>query len=395
MIQIVNVALNDADSTVTLAIRTTSSTVTFYRQIGLAPEQAVSKALIVSGMPTTSHLLPDGSTETLYVWTDYGPNGAGVPQKALLSYSAVAANYERSQSARAVLPSTYSLSRMSLAGDIQLGDMVFNTIDTDGTVWTITDIDGWWRLPDATVPTVPRSKVDDGSYEEDGRYEARALVLTGSFLPTSPDNIPLARARLAQAFNSVRGPVQLVVNEDPPRYLTVRLNGKTAITTIQPSGLSAFSVELQAADPVKYSFDQQTSSVGAGARLGGWTYPRTGGRFYATPVFPNQIVITNSGNYPAYPLITITGPATDPRIELIETGDFLDFSITLDEGQFLQIDPRDKSVLYNGAVSRRGALSLDSTWPVIPPGTWHFRYTALESPNDETRAAVTLRSAWI
>lgn len=395
MIQIVKVALNDADSTVTLGIRTDSDTIRIYREIGLSGDQAVSPVLAVSSMPTESALLPDGSTTTLYLWTDRGPSGAGVPQKALLKYSAVSTSFERSQPARAVLPSSYSLSRVSLAGDISLGDMVFNTIDSNGTVWTVTEIDGWWRLPDATVPTVPRGKNDDGSYEEDGRYETRSLVLTGSFLPTSPDNIPLARARLAQVFNSVRNPTQLIVNEDPPRYLSVRLNGKTAVTTVQPSGLSTFSVELLAADPIKYSLSESSSSVGAGARLGGWTYPRTGGRFYATPVFPNTISITNDGNYTAYPVITIIGPATDPRIELVETGDFLDFSITLDEGQFLQIDPRDKSVLYNGAVSRRGALSLDSTWPVIPPGTWHFRYTALESPNDETRAAVSLRSAWI
>jgi hypothetical protein len=78
------------------------------------------------------------------------------------------------------------LTGMKLKADIVLGDFVFNTIDEYGVTWVITDIEGWWQHPEPDMPDIPRG-FGDGSYDVKGRYQARMITLTGSFLTPTPD----------------------------------------------------------------------------------------------------------------------------------------------------------------------------------------------------------------
>jgi hypothetical protein len=77
------------------------------------------------------------------------------------------------------------LTGMKLEGNIILGDFIFNTIDSYGVTWVVTDIDGWWRNPTAEVNDIPRG-YGDGSYDVQGRYAARSFTLSGSILTPDP-----------------------------------------------------------------------------------------------------------------------------------------------------------------------------------------------------------------
>jgi len=152
-----------------------------------------------------------------------------------------------------------------LRGDIRLllqddSYLEFNTIDTDGTVWVISDIDGWWNLAEASIPDVERG-FGDGSFEVSGRFLARDLTIKGSILVTKNTRSQIdlisaeARDRLTLAFNLVKNGAFLIVDEDVyKRASFVRLSGRPDISTVNSRGRIDFSIGLRAVDPIKYEW---------------------------------------------------------------------------------------------------------------------------------------------
>lgn len=396
-----SIVVNDGSRSVTLSGRTDGTYVDFLRRIGQTDESVIATRVpVVAGVAT---------------FTDSAP-----PEKTLLTYFAVDSEFERTTGAPCVVPSTWQLTRPALAGDIQLGDMVFNTIDDLGTVWTVSDIEGWWTVPEADVPIVNRSREEDGSYDDDGRYLARELTFSGVFLPRSGDMVELSRARLIEQLDAVRKTVTLRVNETPPRQMSVRLSGKTVINTVRQSGLTEFSFDLRAADPIKYSVTEMTqpgdaaaiARIGSGVPSGGRSYPRNYDiatdnlREYGIAGTVNQVQIFNEGNYVTPPVITFTGPVTNPRVELIswvgksasEPTEEMNFLLALQAGEYLEIDVKEKTVLLNGAKgvsSRRGTMTFPSDWFYLRPGTNLLRYTAQSAPGNTTTMTVSALSAWL
>ena len=55
----------------------------------------------------------------------------------------------------------------------------------DGTIWTISDIQGWWNLTDSEIPNIERG-FGDGSFDITGRLMSRDLTITGSILIAGP-----------------------------------------------------------------------------------------------------------------------------------------------------------------------------------------------------------------
>ena len=147
------------------------------------------------------------------------------------------------------------LTGMKLKADVSLGDLVLNTIDSNGVVWVCTDIDGWWGHPDPDIPDVTRGW-RDGSYDARGRWQARQLTLNGSFLPHDPSLLPAARDTLIRATSLVYTGAWLKTQENPTRASYVRLSGKPNIATVNARGRTDFSIGLRAADPIKYSWNE-------------------------------------------------------------------------------------------------------------------------------------------
>lgn len=143
---------------------------------------------------------------------------------------------------------------MQLNADITLNDLVLNTIDEDGTLWVCTSIDGWWGHSTPEIPGIPRG-VEDGDYDVTGRYQARQIVLSGVFIPSSSATLGAARDRFISATNLVRKGAWLRSNEEPTRASFVRLSGRPAIETVNARGRTEFSIGLRAADPIRYEWN--------------------------------------------------------------------------------------------------------------------------------------------
>lgn len=120
------------------------------------------------------------------------------------------------------------LTKLKLYGDIALYDtdngteLTFNTIDSNDVLWIVTDIEGWWNLPEPEFPDLPRGW-GDGGYDSVGRYTSRIMTLNGSFLTQGPEDAPTARQALLQALNPMtktQGGAYLIATEfEDPIYI--------------------------------------------------------------------------------------------------------------------------------------------------------------------------------
>lgn len=193
------------------------------------------------------------------------------------------------------------ITGMQLNADIELNDLVFNTIDQDGFVWVITDITGVFETPESEFPEVSRGFYADGDFETRGRYKARYITLQGSILVPEGSYVSEARDKLTRAADLVAGGawLRLKPKNEPVRALFVRANGKLETDVVNPRGRIDFSIGLKAADPVIYE----------------WNEERSDGYFVANVVASNysgaqegSVEIGNSGNYPVGAVYEIRGP---------------------------------------------------------------------------------------
>jgi hypothetical protein len=197
---------------------------------------------------------------------------------------------------------TNYIEKLKLQANIILGDFIFNTIDDDGVVWVVTDIEGWWSMPSAEMPDIPRG-FGDGSYDVQGRYNARDLVLKGVYLVQTPSQVEAARDKLIAACDLVYKGTWLKTGNDPIRASWVRLSGEVRINTLNSRGRTEFEIGLRAADPIKYSWNDASPD---GYNVG------------EIPVKNNEMgyngigSVQNIGNYPVPCILEITGPLVSP-----------------------------------------------------------------------------------
>jgi hypothetical protein len=191
---------------------------------------------------------------------------------------------------------------MKLNADVQLGNMVFNTIDEDGVVWVVTDIKGWWGQPDPEMQDIRRGW-GDGSYDVRGRWAARDLTLEGVFLPPDASYVASARNKLIEATNLVYSNAWLYVNESPTKASKVRLSGRPEIETVNARGRTEFSIGLRAPNPIKYSWnwEQQTGYELQTIPCANTSTSENGTR-----------TLINSGNINVHMILEITGPIVGP-----------------------------------------------------------------------------------
>lgn len=290
---------------------------------------------------------------------------------------------------------------MCTDADIRLNDLVFNRIDDAGCRWFVEDIDGWWGLPAGNVPSSPLSIFQDGSDYVSGRWLAREMILTGRLVPvrTLEDQqaVLAARRDLFLSLNTIRSFSVLEVDEpDGSKRSVVQVVGRPQTSFDQRNNVLKFSVALRAVDPRKYSLAETVVSTVIYTTPGGRSYNRTYPWNYGVSGSIGTLSINNLGSINTPGILAVQGPVINPRVELLETGEALEFAIELTASDILTIDLSTRTVVLNGTASRRGTLTADSTWFTFPPGVTTLRYNGLPQDIPATsNLTVTYRSAWL
>jgi len=166
---------------------------------------------------------------------------------------------------------------LCLKEDINVNGLLLNHRDLNGTIWLCTGIDGWWTLPPAEIPDVPKP-FWDGSLLTTGRYLTRTITISGCFIPPDPSLVWYNRNALIQVSSIVRGIGLLalcgnetdVINHaetpddpflDPPKMAIIQTADVPLIDTTKANGFTQFSLSFRSVYPTKISVYENHESL--------------------------------------------------------------------------------------------------------------------------------------
>lgn len=256
-----------------------------------------------------------------------------------------------------------------------------NWLDDNGTKWFVeaSDIrDG--RVPKMHVQERPNGP---GAWRARSYLSGHTFTVSGYGVATSLAQRELARDTLLGLF--VDGGRQLLTYDSGAwvRTLMVELNGQPRFAVRRNKVSFGWQLPLLAAEGRWLDPVVQTTPAASVASLstdgldwgsGGLDWA-SGGLDWGVSGAQSNVTVINSGNYPVWPVFTVTGPVQQPTLTQPDTGRQLLYSGNLLAGQTLVIDtsPDSRSVKLDG-VDRFGFM-LSAQWTPVPPRstlTWQY-----------------------
>jgi hypothetical protein len=263
-----------------------------------------------------------------------------------------------------------------------------------GTKYHISGVSGLDDLPPLRTFDVSRPG-DQGEFRGQDLLAARLISLDITMLgDNSADYYTLAEAlRAAFALQTAELPLLFFSNS---RLIYCRCRRRSVpydAGNAQRTGTA--TVELLASDPRIYDATLANLSTGMAQSGGGMTFPATFNLSFGATGAGGLVQVTNTGTFAVRPVLTVTGPVDTPILENLSAGKRLRFNLTLGATDTLIVDLDARTVLLNGTASRRSALSADSQWWELPPGTTTLRFNSAGAFQAAASLAFPFRSAWI
>lgn len=283
-------------------------------------------------------------------------------------------------------------------------DFVWNAVLDDGTYTACAEPVGWESV-DYITPVDQVGGRDGGLT---GPQSVAPRVLECSALITCPTpqimRHHLARLRKILGPQGLPGPRQPIIWEQYDWWLGYRLALITRpqgrfepriIPGFQNGALAAqIRFQLVAANPPwKYRSGLPEGGPSGGgctglpnpALLGGRTYDKTFSYTYGFATNPGgEMLLVNSGDLPAFPVFTITGPVDQPVITNITSGAEFTVNKTLAAGEVLTIDAK------TGVITPSTVRLTGRPW-LLAPGSNTVRWRSTSGSFDP---AAQLCLAW-
>lgn len=254
----------------------------------------------------------------------------------------------------------------------------------------VTDVSGLDSAPLRT--TTDEHQGMDGTYVDSPFMSMRTIVVAGTLYsdPNDPDGI-LDTLRANYQSNAAT-PFYFQLPGRPLRFINSQGGGcKYDIDTNRRVGSTPVQFTVFGSDPYIYDYPAQTGSISVPTVITvGTSFNMAFNVGFGGSVAGNSVTLINNGTHTAYPVITISGPVTNPVLA-DAFGITMPFTISLSASDQLVIDCRNKSVVLNGTVSRRTAMA-GLKWFSVPAKTVE---TIFFSANAGTgSAAVTMNNTY-
>lgn len=282
---------------------------------------------------------------------------------------------------------------MALANyQLQFGSFIFGGANSTTQVL---EIDGLEGLPELRTQDDNRG-YNDGMFSGRDFYSGRNITITmltvGGNGNSAQQNFRLVQnAMLPQQQGTTPLYFQLS-STDTQKVINGRVRARQTI--VDPNytyGYVKSQYTIFCPDPRYYNSTYTTTSLLPSVALGR-TYNRTynieygGGSAGAT--------VANTGNVATYPLITITGPITNPTISNQSTGQYITVNTTLLVTDTLVIDLYNKTITLNGSPARN-LLAGNSQWFGCDPGNTVISFTGSGTTVGTTVATITYSPAFV
>ncbi len=155
-----------------------------------------------------------------------------------------------------------------------------------------------------------------------------------------------------------------------------------------------YIAQFHATDPFFYG-QTQSNTLDLPTPVGGAAFPWTFPLSFGGGGSPTTVTLTNNGDVECYPQLTINGPCTYPSISNNTSGNVLEFGVTMNSGDTLDIDMDLKTATYTASGATQ-SYSLMSTlqpgwsWWSLAPGDNQIEFTSIDS----THVSGNLVIAW-
>ena len=251
---------------------------------------------------------------------------------------------------------------------VSLGGLDLMGVDEFGVSWKTNAIEDWDAPPGNTAEVV-QNQFADGGYLTPGFLEPKTVRLVGRLL--APDR-PSARAaiyRLTRLLPLVGTAIVAVSEDGTVTHRVMKVEGAPKIP--RPTDVYAsFDVLLTAPDSRILSGDgstpyQYSATAFLPSTSGGLQVPFMVPFSIGATVIGNSVTVTAAGDAPPPVLVRINGPAVQPIIR-DDLGGAMPLDISLDAGQWLDVDLDARTIKINSTVNRRNLLR--GPWITPRPG---------------------------
>ena len=280
-----------------------------------------------------------------------------------------------------------------VAAHLRLDDWAANAVAYNGTEWWATGFDGWWGGSSMRTGATERPS-DHGGFDGPSYLGPRTMTISGVTLAPTTDLVLLARDTIVSLCSDLRSLYPLVVTETSglTRQCMVRIVGDPKVADLNETAFE-WQMSLVAPDPRRYSTSETVLTMTAPADpVGGLVVP------FSVPFSIVSVgssstteTVTNGGTFGTRPVITFSGPLSNPQITNVTTGQTMALTSVIAGGEWVVLDFDRRSVLLNGITSRASTILHGSAWWELAPGVNELQLAAADG---EGSATVRFRSAW-
>lgn len=239
----------------------------------------------------------------------------------------------------------------------------------------------------------------DGAFSGNDFFTGRTLTFTLQTFPTAGGNTAFANYQLLKAAllpqSSGTTPLQFRLAGSNAQRINARV--RTSITPVDPNftfGMITSQWTFFCPDPKFYDDTLQTTVITINNAIGRG-YNRVYNKLYGGGTANTAYTsVVNAGWANSYPLITITGPITNPTVGNYTSGQFISLTGTFTATDVLVIDLASKLVTKNG-LTARNLITGSSTWFNATAGASQFYLNGTGTTAGVTTATIAYRNAYV
>lgn len=250
----------------------------------------------------------------------------------------------------------------------------------------------------STLPAIRETKGMNigmnGGWTSVQLYEPRLITVKGVIANKDVAVVEQRRKELIQILADKRLTLEFQTEAGNLYTMDVVVAGLTMpINKVLTS--SYFQINLRADDPLIYD---NTATTGrevilnrSGATSSGFeiNFPIN----FQLGEYESRPTINNFGTSTVYPVITITGPLTQPEIVNITTNEYFTIGTTIASGSTAVIDTRAHTLVIDGVTSYSD-IGTGSSWIHLQPGNNEFFLTS-QSNTDTGFATISYRVGYM